>query len=236
MRMKTYSFVLTCCVALFIAGCSTAPEKKPEPKPEKPAKPVVKPKPKPKPKPRYLPFNAKGLVAAAKERCNHKVKYDGRYVPLRYPMGDVPNNIGVCTDVVVRAYRRQGIDLQKNVHEDMKRAFNAYPSRRVWGKLSPDANIDHRRVLNLETYFKRHGQSLPLSRNPAHYKPGDLVTWRIGGVAPHIGIVIDKKAKDGKTPLIVHNDSKGPVVENILFDPKFTLVGHYRYWPGRRIR
>lgn len=216
--------------ASLLGGCSTPPEKETQPKP-KPAPAKATP-----PKPQYIPFNPSYLVSAAKERCNHPVKYDGRYIPLKYPMGDVPNNIGVCTDLVVRAYRRQGVDLQRYVHEDMKRAFNAYPSAKVWGKKSPDANIDHRRVLNLEAFFKRHGKSLPLTRNPANFRPGDLVTWRIGGVAPHIGIVIDQKADDGKTPLIVHNDSKGPVIENILFDPGFTMTGHYRYWPAKRVR
>lgn len=224
----TYKLLAIFSTAILFAGCSSAPEKAtqniPKVKKETPNKPV------------YKPFNPSYLVSAAKNRTKHKVKYDGRYIPLKYPMGDVPNNIGVCTDVVVRAYRRMGIDLQHKVHEDMKRAFHVYPSQKVWGKLAPDSNIDHRRVLNLEAFFKRHGKSLPLSRDPKNFRPGDLVTWRIGGIAPHIGIVIDKKAKDGKTPLIVHNDSRGPVEEDILFSPQFTMTGHYRYWPAKRVR
>lgn len=170
---------------------------------------------------------AQRLVEAARERTAHRVTYDGRYVAIPYPGGDVPANIGVCTDVVIRSYRRLDIDLQRLVHEDMRRNFSDYPSKRIWGLSRPDRNIDHRRVPNLQTFFSRHGDSLPVSRNPADYRPGDLVTWMLPGNLPHIGIVVDRKSPDGKRPLIVHNIGRGPVMEDMLFD--YPVTGHYRY-------
>lgn len=171
----------------------------------------------------------KRLVEAAIERTSHRVTYDGSYRSLAYPGGDVPDNIGVCTDVVVRAYRAGlGIDLQKALHEDMAGNFAAYP--KIWGLSRPDRNIDHRRVPNLEIFFKRHGRTLPVSQNPGDYKPGDLVTWRIPGNLPHIGVVTDRRSWDGRRLLIAHNIGRGPKLEDMLFD--YRISGHFRYLPG----
>ena len=230
MKPLQLSYVLLLSLSIAqLTGCGSPPKKK---SPEKKYTPSKKVPVKAAPRRTVIPFNPMSLSNAAIERTRHKVKYDGKYVSLRYPMGDVPPNIGVCTDVIVRAYRRLGIDLQRNVHEDMTKRFALYPSKRIYGKSTPDSNIDHRRVVNLEKYFELHGQKLPLSQNGHDYKPGDLVTWRINGVAPHIGIVVNKRSKDGQRPLIVHNDGRGPVTEDILFKMK-VLVGHYRYWPTR---
>lgn len=171
------------------------------------------------------------LIAAAVERTGHQVAYDGSYRRLPYPGGDVPDNVGVCTDLVIRAYRQGlGIDLQREVHVDMKQDFASYPQ--VWGLTRPDPNIDHRRVPNLETYFARHGQSLPVSRNAEDYRPGDLVTWRLPGNLPHIGIVTDRRSADGSRPLIAHNIGRGPALEDMLF--VYPIAGHFRYLPGER--
>jgi len=167
------------------------------------------------------------LVEAAQERLKVFVRYDGAYVGLDYPNGDVPAGTGVCSDVIIRSYRAAyGFDFQKAVHEDMRENFKAYPKN--WGLTRPDKNIDHRRVPNLETYLKRHGKTLPVTKKASDYKAGDIVTWRLGGRLPHIGIVSDNKAKDG-TPLIIHNIGMGPKEDNILFD--FQINRHYRFIP-----
>ena len=165
------------------------------------------------------------LVDAALERTHHSVTYDGSYRRIAYPGGDVPDDVGVCTDVVIRAYREIGIDLQRDVHEDMAGAFDAYPS--IWGLTRPDPNIDHRRVPNLRTLFDRHGEKLDTSGDGADYAPGDLVTWTLPGNLPHIGIVVDRRSRDGARPLIVHNIGAGPRLEDMLFD--YPITGHYRY-------
>jgi uncharacterized protein YijF (DUF1287 family) len=165
------------------------------------------------------------LSQAALERTKHFVIYNGSYRNISYPNGDVPSHFGVCTDVVVRSYRALGIDLQKRVHEDMKAHFKSYPKN--WGLKRTDTNIDHRRVPNLRVFFTRKGKSLKGSRNPKDYKTGDLVTWKLNNNLPHIGIVVDRRSKDGKRPLIVHNIGLGPRLEDMLFDYKIT--GHYRY-------
>jgi uncharacterized protein YijF (DUF1287 family) len=171
------------------------------------------------------------LVAAALSRTRHSVTYDGAYRRIPYPGGDVPGRVGVCTDVVIRAYRAGlGVDLQKRVHEDMRRAFARYP--RNWGLARPDTNIDHRRVPNLRVFLTRHGRKLPVTRNATDYRPGDLVTWMVNGKLPHIGIVTDRRAADGKRPLIVHNIGRGPKLEDMLFD--YPITGHYRYFPRKR--
>ena len=168
------------------------------------------------------------LVSAALERTQHEVIYNGAYIGIPYPNGDVPAVFGVCTDVVIRSYRKLGIDLQKEVHEDMVRDFAAYPSTRIWGLKKPDTNIDHRRVPNLQVFFLRHGTLLPVTDDPADYRPGDLVTWTlIRGSLPHIGIVTDRLAADGQTPMVVHNIGLGPKLEDFLFEAEIT--GHYRY-------
>lgn len=168
------------------------------------------------------------LVAAALERTRHKVVYDPAYRTIAYPMGDVPAATGVCTDEVIRAYRTLGIDLQQLVHEDMRAAFRSYP--RQWGLGRPDRNIDHRRVPNLQVFFARHGKSLPVTARGIDYAPGDLVTWRLPGNLPHIGMVTDRRSVDGARPLIVHNIGAGPKLEDMLFD--YEITGHYRYLPG----
>ena len=169
------------------------------------------------------------LVAAALERTEQQVRYDGRYLRIAYPNGDVPADIGVCTDVVIRSYRALGIDLQKLVHEDMRAGFDLYPSTRIWGLTRPDSNIDHRRVPNLQTFFSRHGERLAISRQGSAYQPGDLVTWMLPGNLPHIGIVVNKRSDDGQRPLIVHNIGAGPVLADMLFD--YNITGHYRFNP-----
>lgn len=168
----------------------------------------------------------KRLSDAAKSIVNPAIKYDPTYTKIAYPNGDVAADKGVCTDVVIRAYRKLGVDLQKEVHEDMKANFRLYPSQRIWGLKSTDRNIDHRRVYNLETFFTRKGQKLAVTKEKKDYLPGDIVTWNLGGGIAHIGIVIDLNSSDG-TPLVVHNYGHGQVKENILFAYKIT--GHYRY-------
>lgn len=156
--------------------------------------------------------------------------YDPSYVVLAYPGGDVANDRGVCTDVVIRAWRELGVDLQVLVHEDMRAHFGAYP--KSWGLRRPDRNIDHRRVPNLQTYFKRHGASLPVSQDAAAYRPGDLVTWRLSGNRPHIGIVSDRTAPGSERPLILHNIGAGTAEDDILF--AYPITGHYRFYPAVR--
>ncbi len=167
------------------------------------------------------------LAAAAEVRTKARVIYDGSYRVIAYPMGDVPGNRGVCTDVLIRSYRALGFDLQQLVHEDMSAEFNLYP--KAWGLNRPDPNIDHRRVLNLETYFARYGEQIALSEDPNAYRPGDLVTWRLGHSLPHIGIVSNRRSADGKRPLIVHNVGAGTVLEDVLFE--YPMHGHYRFHP-----
>ena len=165
------------------------------------------------------------LSQAALERTKHFVTYNGSYRKISYPNGDVPSYFGVCTDVVIRSYRALGIDLQQLVHEDMKARFKSYPKN--WGLKRTDTNIDHRRVPNLRVFFTRRGQSLKVTHNSKDYKTGDLVTWKLNNNLPHIGIVVDRRSKDGKRPLIVHNIGYGPQLKDMLFD--FTITGHYRY-------
>jgi len=170
------------------------------------------------------------LAAAALERTAHSVRYDGAYVAIPYPGGDVPADTGVCTDVVIRSYRALGIDLQRRVHEDMSRHFSAYPSRRIWGLRAPDPNIDHRRVPNLQVFFERHGEVLPVTGRPVDYAPGDLVTWMLPGNLPHIGVVSERVEPGTARPLVIHNIGAGPVLQDRLFD--FPITGHYRYRPS----
>jgi hypothetical protein len=168
------------------------------------------------------------LVAAAVERTHHVVRYDPAYVRIPYPNGDVPPETGVCTDEIIRAYRAIGVDLQKEVHEDMLRNFAAYPNQRRWLLAHTDTNIDHRRVPNLMTFFARKGEMLTPSARSEDYAPGDLVTWDLGGNVPHIGIVVDRKSAQTGRYLVVHNIGRGPQMEDVLFHWKIT--GHYRYF------
>jgi len=165
------------------------------------------------------------VLAGAYRQVGVTTHYDGRYRQLSFPGGDVPIEGGVCTDVIVRAYRFAGIDLQALVHDDMTRHFKDYPH--LWGLSRPDPNIDHRRVPNLVTFFKRHGRSLPVTAWAADYRPSDIVTWRLSSGVPHIGLVSDREA-DGRF-LVVHNIGRGAKVEDVLF--AYALTGHYRYVP-----
>ncbi len=164
------------------------------------------------------------LVTKAREQIGVTTSYDPQYRAIPYPGGDVPKNTGVCTDVVIRAMRALGLDLQKAVHEDMRANFSKYP--KMWGLKTTDRNIDHRRVPNLQTFFKRKGWSCPVTDKAADYQPGDVVTWNLNaGSLPHIGIVSDKKSPTG-TPLIIHNIGAGAQEEDCLFE--YTITGHYR--------
>ncbi|HWD26222.1 MAG TPA: DUF1287 domain-containing protein [Rhizomicrobium sp.] len=173
------------------------------------------------------PDPASRFLKSAAALENPGVRFDRAYTRLAYPMGDVPSGQGVCADVVVRAYRGIGIDLQKLVHEDMARHFSAYPH--IWGLKAPDPNIDQRRVLNLRVFFARQGAALKLTRDARDYKPGDLVTWNLdpAGSTPHIGIVMPRRTWDGARPMILHNMGGGQIYQDILFAYKIT--GHYRY-------
>lgn len=167
------------------------------------------------------------LVAAAVERTHHSVRYVSDYVHLSYPGGDVPADTGVCTDEVIRSYRAVGIDLQKEVHEDMVRNFDLYPHGR---QRSPDSNIDHRRVPNLMVFFARKGMQFSISERAEDYSPGDIVAWDLGGGVTHIGIVVDQRGGSG-CYMVVHNIGHGPQMEDVLFDWK--IIGHYRYFGPR---
>ena len=169
------------------------------------------------------------LVEAAIDRTTHHVRYDASYLSIDYPNGDIPDNIGVCTDVIIRSYRKLGIDLQQLVHEDMKANFDLYPSKRIWGLSKADHNIDHRRVPNLQTFFSRYGETLEISSQAEDYKPGDLVTWVLPKNLPHIGIVTNQLSKVSGNPLIAHNIGAGPKLDDMLF--KYRITGHYRYSP-----
>ncbi len=169
------------------------------------------------------------LVEAAMARTHQQVSYNGAYFSIAYPNGDVPQHLGVCTDVVIRSYRTLGIDLQKEVHEDMLAHFNQYPSKRIWGLSHTDKNIDHRRVPNLQVYFSRHGERLANSSKKEDYHAGELVTWNLPGNLPHIGIVSDQRNLLTGNPLIIHNIGSGPEISDMLFAYKIT--GHYRFMP-----
>lgn len=166
---------------------------------------------------------ARRLAGAAEGQVGKTVSYDAAYVKLDYPGGDVPIDRGVCTDVVVRAFRDIGTDLQVDVHEDMAAHFKDYPHN--WGLTKPDSNIDHRRVPNLQTYFSRRGKDVPVTDDPQDYWPGDLVTWKVLG-RPHIGIVSTVPGGDGSRYCIVHNIGAGTQIEDRLFG--FEITGHYR--------
>ncbi len=165
------------------------------------------------------------LAEAAVELTGDAVSYDPAYYSITYPNGDVPPDRGVCTDVVIRAYRKVGIDLQKEVHEDMVANFDKYP--KLWGLSRPDTNIDHRRVPNLMRYFARHGSAKPVSIRAEDYAPGDIVFWNLGGGIMHVGIVSGKRSAEGGRYLVVHNIGGGQVLEDCLF--RYEIKGHYIY-------
>jgi hypothetical protein len=177
------------------------------------------------------PWAAK-LIAAAESQIGTTVTYDPAYARIAYPNGDVPRERGVCTDVVVRAYRDAlGLDLQRLVHEDMARAFRAYP--RIWGLARPDRNIDHRRVPNLATFFTRHNAALAVSERGEDYRPGDIVTQFLPGRLAHIGIVTHRDGTIGARPMMVHNIGAGTRFEDVLF--AFEITGHFRYRPASAV-
>jgi uncharacterized protein len=165
------------------------------------------------------------LAKAAESIENRNIKYDPAYFRIGYPMGDVPANKGVCSDVIIRAYRKIGIDLQQIVHEDMLANFEKYPH--MWGMNRTDSNIDHRRVYNLMKFFERQNANLPITKNKADYLPGDIVCWNLGGNLTHIGLVTGKKSILSGNYLIIHNIGGGQVIEDILFSHR--IIGHYRY-------
>ncbi len=168
----------------------------------------------------------RAVVEAATGQVDVTTIYDPAYVQLAYPGGDVPRERGVCTDVVIRAFRAAGVDLQQTVHEDMRRGFKAYPKR--WGLSRPDPNIDHRRVPNLMVYFERQGKSVAISADSADYLAGDVVTWDLGGGVPHIGVVSTDVYFGSNRRLIVHNIGQGAKLEDVLFS--WQLTGHFRYF------
>ena len=171
------------------------------------------------------------LVRAARTQVGLTVRYDPSYSRIPYPLGDVPLDRGVCTDVVVRAYRAFGIDLQVLVYQDRKAAWGAYPN--PWRTKTIDRNIDHRRVPNLATFFQRHGRLVAELKNPTAFLPGDIVTWDLASGVPHIGFVSDQRGASG-APLVLHNIGSGTQEEDVLF--AYRLTGHYRYFPERRIQ
>jgi len=165
------------------------------------------------------------LSDAAIGLTKQKVVYDPSCFTISYPDGDIPAGRGVCTDVIIRAYRELGIDLQKEVHEDMKANFGKYPKN--WSLSHTDKNIDHRRVPNLMVFFERKGQIKTISNKSADYRPGDIVCWNLGGGITHIGLVVNKRSTDGLRPLIVHNIGGGQVMADCLFEYK--IIGHYNF-------
>lgn len=164
------------------------------------------------------------LAQAAVSIVNPGIRYTPDYVVLSYPGGDVPAGTGVCTDVVIRSLRKLGIDLQKEVHEDMKQNFSLYP--KTWGLKSADKNIDHRRVPNLMKFFERKGYSRPVTQAGGDYLPGDIVTWVLNNGMTHIGVVSNNANSNGSRYKIVHNIGSGQVEEDVLFD--YQITGHYR--------
>lgn len=170
------------------------------------------------------------LGRAAEAIARRPTKYDPAYVAIDYPGGDVAPDRGVCTDVVIRAFRAQGFDLQRAVHEDMTADFAAYPD--LWGLQQPDANIDHRRVPNLMAWFERHGDVLPITTDGADYWPGDVVTWDLGAGWAHIGVVTTEPAPGSDRHLIAHHIGGPPRVDDVLFE--WPILGHYRYVAPRR--
>lgn len=231
-RCNTTTLTLTllmCVAGVVLVTCRLArqrPVQTVEHAPAAPAAPVASPSPRIKPLPDNASPQLKQMLEGAMAQAGVTTSYDPAYVELEYPGGDVPETTGVCSDVVVRAFRKAGIDLQKEVHEDMKAARSAYPTK--WGANAPDKNIDHRRVLNLMTYFTRQGKSLPISDNAAAYQPGDIVAWELTNGVDHIGIVTNRLSESEDRYLIVHNIGAGTRIEDVMF--AWTIKGHYRFF------
>ena len=213
------SLIPILCFLILLAGCHS-PSHRGSSKGALPDRPVFK----------ALPANSspqlKQLIEGAVSQAGVTTGYDPSYVNIQYPMGDVPINTGVCSDVLVRAFRKAGVDLQKEVHDDMARAWNEYPKR--WGLNGPDPNIDHRRVLNLMKYFERAGKSVPITDEPDDYLPGDVVAWDLGGGTYHIGMVTNMLSETQRECLIVHNIGAGTRAEDVLLN--WTIKGHYRFF------
>jgi uncharacterized protein YijF (DUF1287 family) len=220
MKRNTSTLILIALASLFVLACqkqvarTLAPLKPPEQQTEV----------------RALPANSspnlKLVIDGATDQVGKTLSYDPSYQKLDYPNGDVPIETGVCSDVIVRAFRKAGIDLQKDVHEDMKGNFSAYPTK--WGLSGTDANIDHRRVPNLQTFFTRKGKSHSNNATSNDFLPGDIVTWDLGGGVDHVGMVTNVWFKPSQRYLIVHNIGGGTRMEDVLFAWKIT--GHYRYF------
>ncbi len=213
------SFSLAICLVLIAVGCRSRSNQVSS-KGAVPAHPVIK----------SLPQNSspqlKQVIDGAIAQAGVTTGYDPSYVSISYPRGDVPMNTGVCSDVLVRAFRSAGIDLQKEVHEDMARGWDEYPKR--WGLSKPDSNIDHRRVPNLMKYFERKGKAVPITDEPDDYLPGDIVAWDLGGGVYHIGMVTNMLSETQREGLIVHNIGAGTRIEDVLLN--WTIKGHYRYF------
>jgi uncharacterized protein len=173
------------------------------------------------------PGPVRSLIESAFSQTKTTTGYTQNYFDISYPNGDVPAETGACTDVVIRAFRAAGVDLQKEVHEDMASHFGEYPKK--WGLSKTDTNIDHRRVPNLQKYFERRGKSLPITANGDEYRPGDVVSWDLNGKGmTHIGVVSNLRNVSAKRHLIIHNIGSGARAEDRLFEWKIT--GHYRYF------
>ena len=217
---RAFYYILILAICGFICSCQrsrSTPTRRGNAVPEHPIHKSL---------PENAPPELKKLIDAAVAQAGVTTGYSPSYVSLDYPGGDVPKETGVCTDVIVRAFRGVGLDLQKEIHEDMSLSFNEYPMR--WGLQRPDSNIDHRRVPNLMTYFSRKQKAVPITSDAVDYRPGDLVTWDLGGGVDHIGIVTDMMEVPNSTCMIVHNIGAGVRVEDVLFNWKIT--GHYRYF------
>ena len=217
---NTFRLLLIVVAICGLASCQRQPTKVTKTTTGIPEHPILKP----------LPENAppllKQMIDGAVGQAGVTTGYDPSYVSISYPGGDVNPQTGVCSDVVIRSFRKAGVDLQKEVHEDMLRGWSEYPKR--WGLEKPDANIDHRRVPNLMTYFKRKGTALPISSNSQDYLPGDIVAWDLGNGLDHIGIVTNIWSADEHRCLIIHNIGAGARVEDVMFS--WTIKGHYRYF------
>jgi len=213
-----------CVAVVLLAGVLTASSCQPQSHVSR--GPAVPPNAPVEPLPANAPPQLKQMLAGAIAQAGVTTSYDPAYVALQYPGGDVPETTGVCADVVVRAFRKAGIDLQKEIHEDMTAARSDYPTK--WGAISPDSNIDHRRVLNLMAYFRRHGKSLPVTYDAEDYQPGDIVAWDLTSGIDHIGIVTNMLSGSADRYLIVHNIGAGTRVEDVLFE--WTIKGHYRFF------
>ena len=218
-QQKKRHLISILCLVILLGGCHS-PAHHGSSKGALPDRPVFKSLPA------HSSPQLQQVIDGAVAQAGLTTGYDPSYVTIQYPMGDVPINTGVCADVLVRAFRKAGVDLQQEVHEDMKRAWDAYPKR--WGLSEPDANIDHRRVLNLMKYFERSGKSVPITDEPDDYLPGDIVAWDLGGGTYHIGMVTNMLSETQRECLIVHNIGAGTRVEDVLLN--WTIKGHYRFF------